>query len=307
MTHRRRALWPLSWLVVAGLVAAALAPATAAAADPVVYATVTGHAAGGSDNNKPEAWGDNCTKLDNGNLGATYLLTQSYDLVVVKAGSDQSATWPNTLFANASAGETVWPDSDGSGSGGPTADDKGISHIIFCGPVETTTTTQTTDTTETETTSTGTETDTSSTATETTDTTETETTSTGTETDTSSTATETTDTTETETTSTGTETDTSSTATETTDTTETETTSTGTESETSSTTTETTDVVTTTTSTGQELGVVGTPGVTPPPTDAASVSAPAGTDNGFRMVLLGLAMILAVVLLLQPKGSILRK
>ena len=267
-TRRRRALWPLSWLVVAGLMAAAIAPATTAAADPV-WATVTGHAAGGAENNSPDAWGDNCTKLDEENIGSTFLLTQSYDLVVVKAGSEQSATWPNTLFANASAGETVWADSDGSNDF--SADDKGISHIIFCGPVETTTTTETT-TTET--------TDTSSTTTETT-TTET-------------TTTETTDTTSTETTSTGTETDTSSTTTETTDTTDT-------------TTTETTDTTTTSSSTGQELGVVGTPGVTPPPTDAASVSAPAGSDNGFRMVLLGLAMILAVVLLLQPKGSVLRK
>jgi len=47
--------------------------------------------------------------------------------------------------------------------------------------------------------------------------------------------------------------------------------------------------------------------VTPPSTDTAPVAASAGSDNGFRVVLLGLAMLLAVVLLLQPKESASRK
>jgi hypothetical protein len=105
--------------------------ATALGADD--WATVTGYADGSAANNNPDTWGDNCTKLDNGNLGSTYVLTQGYDLVIVKAGSSQSADgFANTLFANASAGQTVWADSNGNG----TFDegDKNISHIIFCGP-----------------------------------------------------------------------------------------------------------------------------------------------------------------------------
>jgi hypothetical protein len=219
---------------------------------------VTGHAAGGAANNDPNAWGDNCTKLDNGNLGSTYLLTQSYDLVVVKAGSDQSADFPNTLFANASAGETVWADSNGSNAF--DEGDKGISHIIFCGPVETTTTSTSTETTSTETTTSET----------TTETTTSETTS--------------------ETTSQSSTTSESSTTTQST--------STGTESSVSTT--------TTSSSTGEELGVVGTPGVTPPPTDTASVAATAGSDTGFRIVLIGLSMLLMVLLLLQPKEAFVR-
>src|SRR4029079_9805601 len=75
-------------------------------------------------------------------------------------------------------------------------------------------------------------------------------------------------------------------------------TSTGTESSVSTT--------TTSSSTGEELGVVGTPGVTPPPTDTASVAATAGSDTGFRIVLIGLSMLLMVLLLLQPKEAFVR-
>ena len=51
----------------------------------------------------------------------------------------------NTLFANAKAGQTVWADSNGSGAF--DEGDKGISHIIFCGPgdEETSTPTETPD------------------------------------------------------------------------------------------------------------------------------------------------------------------
>jgi hypothetical protein len=124
----------IGWLIAAGLLGAALiVPSAAAAMVPIDWATVTGYAEGSSDNNKPETWGDDCTKLENPG-GSTYLLTESYALVIVKAGSDQSADAPNTLFANASAGETVWADSNESGA--YDEGDKGISHIIFCGPVE---------------------------------------------------------------------------------------------------------------------------------------------------------------------------
>ncbi|HEX5823153.1 MAG TPA: hypothetical protein VFY18_01720, partial [Candidatus Limnocylindrales bacterium] len=97
-------------------------------------------------------------------------------------------------------------------------------------------------------------------------------------------------------------TDTSDTTTETTDTsdTTTETTSTGSESEISSTTT-------TSSLSGGELGAEGTPGVTPPATDAVASSVTTGSADGFRLVLLGLATILAVILLLQPKGVTDRK
>jgi len=253
--HRRRLMHSVGWLVAAGLVAVAtLAPATAAAADPV-WATVDGYADDTPANNNPATWGEDCTKIDSdgGSLGSTYLLTQSYELVVVKAGAGASTDFVNTVFEDVSAGETVWADSNGSGAF--DEGDKGISHIIFCNPVETTTTTTETTTTETTTETTTTETTTETTTTETTST----------------------------------------------ETTSTETTSTGSESETSSTST------TTSSSTGEELGVVGTPRATPPATDASPVAAPAATDNGFRAILLGLAVLLAVILLLQPKESISRR
>jgi len=246
------------WLAAGAMLAvAALAPSTVGAA--TVWATVTGYAEGTPANNNPATWGNDCTKIDSvdGSLGSTYTLAASYDLVIVKAGSEQSAAGHvNTLFANASAGETVWADSNGSGAF--DEGDKGISHIIFCGPQETTTTTtETTDTT----------TETSDTTTETTETT-TETTATTTET-------------------TATTTETSDTTTETTDET------------TDETTTETTD--TTTTFTGEELPAVGTPGVTPPPTDTLGAVAQAPTTDGFRMLLAGFAVLLGVALFLLPK------
>lgn len=120
---------------------------TALAAD----ATVTGHMASTSENNNPDFWetGDltECFKLDagEGDLGdddAKYTLTASYELVIVKAGSGASAgDNALTLFANASAGEDVFADTNGNNVSDPGGQDgdKNISHIIFCDEVETTT------------------------------------------------------------------------------------------------------------------------------------------------------------------------
>jgi hypothetical protein len=128
---------------------ALLAPATASAATD--WATVTGYAAGGSDNNHASTWstltGFDCVDGPQ-DPGDTYLLTQDWKLVIVKAGSEESAPGHvNTLFANAKAGQTVWADSNGSGAF--DEGDKGISHIIFCGPVEQETSTPTETPTET--------------------------------------------------------------------------------------------------------------------------------------------------------------
>jgi hypothetical protein len=230
------------WLAAGAMLAvAALAPSTVGAA--TVWATVTGHAAASAESNNPSFWGEDCTKIDavDGNLGDAYVLENSFDLVIVKAGTGDFA---NTLFAGASAGESVWADTNGDSVPNPGGQngDKQISHIVFCGPAETTTTT-------------------------------TETTATTTEV--SETTTETTETT----------TETSDTTTETTD----------------ETTTETTD--TTTSFTGEELPAVGTPGVTPPPTDTLSAVAPASTNDGFRMLLAGFAALLGVALFLLPKEA----
>ena len=116
----------LSGVVAAGALMLALAGTAFAGADPV-WATVTGHAAHSDDNNKPETWGEDCTKEEFGGSIDTYELTQDYELVVVKSGSGEFA---NTLFADASEGETVWADTNGNSVF--DEDDQGISHIIFC-------------------------------------------------------------------------------------------------------------------------------------------------------------------------------
>ena len=121
----------LGWLVTAGLLGAALVAPNAAFAVSVDWATVTGYAEGTSHNNHADTWGPDCTKLDEPG-GSTHLLGKSYGLVIVKAGSDQSTAHTNTLFADASAGQTVWADSNGSGAF--DKGDKTISHIIFCDP-----------------------------------------------------------------------------------------------------------------------------------------------------------------------------
>jgi cell division septation protein DedD len=112
---------------------ALLAPATASAA--TIWATPDHNTAGGPDRNQADFWGDDCTKLPEGGLGSTFVLDKDYDQVIVKAGSDESVPdGPNTVFLNPKAGETVWADSNADGVF--DQGDKGISHIIVCGPGE---------------------------------------------------------------------------------------------------------------------------------------------------------------------------
>jgi len=47
-------------------------------------------------------------------------------------------------------------------------------------------------------------------------------------------------------------------------------------------------------------GATGTPNVTPPSTSTLDAT-PAGTADGYRIILIGLAFLLALVLLLQPR------
>lgn len=104
------------------------------AADPV-YATVTGYAAGTAANNHASTWGKDCVKIVDGGSLTSYVLTADYSLVIVKAGSERAnAGHVNTLFADASAGETVWADTNGNGVFDPGGrhGDKAISHIIVC-------------------------------------------------------------------------------------------------------------------------------------------------------------------------------
>ena len=123
------ALAPLPWLGFG----------SAQAAEPTVYATVTGHEPFSAAANKADYWGDNCEKIVDGGSLTSYVLTQDYDLVVVKAASKNVDPYTNTLFEDASQGETVWADTNGNftfdpgGKGG----DKAISHIIVCGEGET--------------------------------------------------------------------------------------------------------------------------------------------------------------------------
>jgi hypothetical protein len=147
--------------VGAGAAALALVFALAGTASAeTVWATVTGHAASTAENNNPDFWetGDieECFKLNTGegDLGddqATYELGASYELVIVKAGSSANlGDNALTLFANASAGETVWADSNGNNVF--DEGDKNISHIIFCDEFEQSTSETTTESTTEETT-----------------------------------------------------------------------------------------------------------------------------------------------------------
>ncbi|MEI8334535.1 MAG: hypothetical protein WCH74_11900, partial [Chloroflexota bacterium] len=129
----------VGWLAVAGMVALSLAgpgAGTATATAVPAYATVSGYAEGSAANNHEATWGSDCTKLENPG-GSTYVLTQNYAKVIVKAGSDVSTDGhANTVFNDPLAGQTVWADSNGSGAfdTAPEPADKTISHIIFCGP-----------------------------------------------------------------------------------------------------------------------------------------------------------------------------
>jgi hypothetical protein len=287
-SHRTGRARRVSWLVVAGLTTAALVGpgAGAASADPV-WATVTGYAEGSAANNDPGAWGNDCTKLDNPQVD-TYTLGADYALVIVKAGSEASAPGHvNTLFANASMGETVWADSNGSGA--YDEGDKGISHIIFCGPRETTTT----ETTSTETTST----ETTSTETTTTQTTTTQTTTT-----------ETTQTTTTDPTPTPTPNPTPTPTPNPTPTPTPNPTPTPTPVPTPTPTpvpTPTPTPVPTPTPppTGEVLSETGAPAVTLPPTDALSGNSSTPSGDSWRLILLAMAGILAGTLLLTPSRT----
>lgn len=123
-------------LAAMGLVAALTMPALAGA--EIDWATVTDYAPGTAENNHADTWGENCEDVSTpeGGWGETYLLPELgeglvYSLVIVKAGSDQSTEeGANTLFANPSAGQTVWADSAADGEYGDG--DKTISHIIVC-------------------------------------------------------------------------------------------------------------------------------------------------------------------------------
>ncbi len=113
---------------VGALVMAVAAPALAGEN----WATVTGHSAASPESNDPGFWGENCIKLNTGegDLGDeqhTYTLGADFGLVVVKSGAGEFA---NTLFEDASAGEVVWADTNGSGVF--DEGDQAISHIIFC-------------------------------------------------------------------------------------------------------------------------------------------------------------------------------
>ena len=56
--------------------------------------------------------------------------------------------------------------------------------------------------------------------------------------------------------------------------------------------------------TGEVLGLEGTPNVTPPPTSTLdATTTTTGSPDALRIVLLGLAALLASFLLLEPKGA----
>src|SRR5829696_10174129 len=103
------ALAPLPWLGFG----------SAQAAEPTVYATVTGHEPFSAAANQADYWGDNCEKIVDGGSMTSYVLTQNYDLVVVKAASKNVDPYTNTLFADASEGETVWADTNGNSTFDP--------------------------------------------------------------------------------------------------------------------------------------------------------------------------------------------
>jgi len=127
--HTRMARW-------GGAILVALAPlpwlglGTASAQAAVDYATVDGYEAFSSDANHPDHWGDNCTKIGGGQF-TSYVLSSDQAKVIVKAGAGQYA---NTIFLDASAGQTVWADTNGDGvyNPGGKGGDKQISHIITC-------------------------------------------------------------------------------------------------------------------------------------------------------------------------------
>jgi hypothetical protein len=111
-------------------------------ADEVTYAEVTGHAASSDGSNQADFWDEEglpaCYKIEDRSVAdqQSYLLSQDFRLVVVKSANEAALEGPysNTLFEGASAGETVWADTNGNSTFDPGGDggDKEISHIIFC-------------------------------------------------------------------------------------------------------------------------------------------------------------------------------
>jgi hypothetical protein len=293
---------PLSWLVVAGLASAALigpgAGGVAATGGPGSpdFVPNSGHTSSSGLTLTMGTATMSCTGGSVNSFSGSFEFSGTGHVVVYAAANGGSDASPAENVQDNEA--TI--DVAGSGTAtytititSPFTATSGGVLVVFASDVANTNTyssksnslncTETTTTTSSSTTETST-TDTSTTDTSTTDTSTTETSTT----DTSTTDTSTTDTSTTDT-------STSETSSETTET------STGSESGTESSTT------TTSSSTGEELGAVGTPGLTPPTTDTISVaSAPASAD-GFRFVLLGLAFLLAMILLLQPRDVATRK
>ena len=132
---------------MAGLLGVALISPGAALAG-ADYATVDGHQAFSAEANHADYWGKDCDKYDvpDGVNYDSYVISQNYDLIVVKSGSGEFA---NTIFSNVKGGQTVWADTNGNNEFDPGGQDgdKNISHIIFCGPDETTDTETSTTTT----------------------------------------------------------------------------------------------------------------------------------------------------------------
>jgi hypothetical protein len=104
------------------------------------YATVTGYepfssAANGTDFWEDEFPGTTC-ESGGGDNADTYELPappagKAYVAVIVKAGADNVDPYTNTIFAEPpTAGQTVWADTNGSGTF--NEGDKQISHTIFC-------------------------------------------------------------------------------------------------------------------------------------------------------------------------------
>jgi hypothetical protein len=94
--------------------------------------------------------------------------------------------------------------------------------------------------------------------------------------------------------------ETTTTSTQTTSSTKT-TTTTSSQTSTSSQSQTSTSTTTSSSSTGQVRGVVGTPAVTPPSTDVGGVPTSGASDTGFRAILLGLAALLATLLIIEPR------
>jgi hypothetical protein len=298
---------PLSWLVVAGLASAALigpgAGGVAATGGPGSpdFVPNSGHTSSSGLTLTMGTATMSCTQGSVNSFSGSFEFSGTGHVVVYAAANGGSDASPAENVQDNEA--TI--DVTGSGTAtytititSPFTATSGGVLVVFASDVANTNTysskSNSLNCTETTTTTSSSTTETSTTVTSTTETSTTETSTT----DTSTTDTSTTDTSTTDTSTT----DTSTTDTSTTETSsETTQTSTGSESGTESSTT------TTSSSTGEELGATGTPGQTPPTTDTIGVaSAPASAD-GFRFVLLGLAFLIAMILLLQPKDVATRK